>query len=603
MIFKKIRNNFSLLIDSSRQVWIFEFAYKLVAFAVLFPIVLLAINSLMKIAGISYLTNEYIQRVITHPIVIIAIFIAICAFVFYCTYEMTYLSVCFETKRTSCNASIVDIFYNSYKVFRRVFKPKHIVLSIFYFISILASNVTVLFNILYSETNTNLIKMYVLRNHWYIKAEVIFMFVIIYAIVIPGIYAMNICMMEGLGFREAYKKSAHMVKKHPMGTISALVVYNLVMLAIIGITYVLISVFLVAGVKILNMAYLGNAIFLSALRTERLIIKCILVCVAIPLSFSAISHMYYKYTDVDDITFEFTDIQEGPAKRRKIIYSIVLTAAVVADAFYLIMTFNNNPFENVAIFHETKVMAHRGASTETPENTMAAFQKAIDDMADYIELDVQLTSDGEVIVMHDSNAYRTTGVDENIVNMTYKEVRRLDAGSWYSDEYKGEKVPGLREVLELAQGKIKLNIELKPADNGEELARKTVALIEKYNMENDCVITSFSSSALSAAKSCDENIRVGYILSAAYGDYYDMKNIDFFSVNAAFLSKRTIDAIHNSGKQVYAWTVNNKDSIKNLTNKGVDGVITDNPVLARETIYSRDTSETIVNMIRYVFNQ
>ena len=248
-------------------------------------------------------------------------------------------------------------------------------------------------------------------------------------------------------------------------------------------------------------------------------------------------------------------------------------------------------------------MAHRGASTETPENTMAAFQKAIDDMADYIELDVQLTSDGEVIVMHDSNAYRTTGVDENIANMTYKEVRRLDAGSWYSVEYKGEKVPGLREVLELAQGKIKLNIELKPADNSEELARKTVALIEKYNMENDCVITSFSSSALSAAKSCDENIRVGYILSAAYGDYYDMKNIDFFSVNAAFLSKRTIDAIHNSGKQVYAWTVNNKDSIKNLTNKGVDGVITDNPVLARETIYSRDTSETIINMIRYVFNQ
>lgn len=360
MIFKKLRNNFSLLIDSSRHVWTFELAYKLVAFAVIFPIVLFTINFLMKIAGVNYLTNEYIQRAMTHPVVIFAIFLAMGIFVFYCTYEMTYLSVCFETKRTSCNASVVDIFYNSYKVFKNVFKPRHVGLSIFYFISILASNVTVWFNVLYSETNTNLIKMYIIRNHWYIKAEVIFMFVIIYAIVIPGIYAMNICMMEGLGFREAYKKSAHMVKKHPMGTISALVVYNLVMLAIIGITYVLISVFLVAGVKILNMAYLGNAIFLSALRTERLIIKCILVCVAIPMSFSAISHMYYKYTDVDDITFEFTDIQEGPAKRRKIIYSIVLTAAVVADAFYLIMTFNNNPFENVAIFHETKVMAHRG---------------------------------------------------------------------------------------------------------------------------------------------------------------------------------------------------------------------------------------------------
>lgn len=603
MIFKKMRNNFSLLIDSSRQVWIFEFAYKLVAFAVLFPIVLLAINSLMKIAGISYLTNEYIQRVITHPIVIIAIFIAICAFVFYCTYEMTYLSVCFETKRTSCNASIVDIFYNSYKVFRRVFKPKHIVLSIFYFISILASNVTVLFNILYSETNTNLIKMYVLRNHWYIKAAVILVFVIMYAVVIPGIYSMNICMMEGLRFREAYKKSARMVKKHPVGTISALVVYNLFILAIIGITYVLISVFLVAGVKLLNMAYLGNAIFLSALRTERFIIKCILVCVAIPLSFSAITHMYYRYTDIDDITFEFIDIQEGPARRRRIAYAVIMVAALVADACYLLISFNNNPFENVAIFHETKVMAHRGASTEAPENTMAAFQKAIDDMADYIELDVQLTNNGEVIVMHDSNAYRTTGVDANIVNMTYKEVKTLDAGSWFSDEYVGENVPSLKEVLELTQGKIKLNIELKPADNGTALAKNTVRIIEKYNMVNDCVITSFSESALKAVKTYNQEIKVGYILSAAYGDFYDMKNVDFFSVNAAFLSKRTIDAIHNSGKRVYAWTVNNKESIKNLTNKGVDGIITDNPVLARETIYSRDTSETIVNMIRYVFNQ
>ena len=603
MIFKKIRNNFSLLIDSSRQVWIFEFAYKLVAFAVIFPIVLLAINSLMKIAGISYLTNEYIQRVITHPIVIIAIFIAICAFVFYCTYEMTYLSVCFETKRTSCNASIVDIFYNSYKVFRRVFKPKHIGLSIFYFISIMASNVTVLFNILYSETNTNLIKMYVLRNHWYIKAAVILVFVIMFAVVIPGIYAMNICMMEGLGFREAYKKSARMVKKHPVGTISALVVYNLFILAIIGITYVLISVFLVAGVKLLNMAYLGNAIFLSALRTERFIIKCILVCVAIPLSFSAITHMYYRYTDIDDITFEFIDIQEGPARRRRIAYAVIMAAALVADACYLLISFNNNPFENVAIFHETKVMAHRGASTEAPENTMAAFQKAIDDMADYIELDVQLTNNGEVIVMHDSNAYRTTGVDANIVNMTYKEVKTLDAGSWFSDEYVGENVPSLKEVLELTQGKIKLNIELKPADNGTALAKNTVRLIEKYNMVNDCVITSFSESALKAVKTYNQEIKVGYILSAAYGDFYDMKNVDFFSVNAAFLSKRTIDAIHNSGKRVYAWTVNNKEAIKNLTNKGVDGIITDNPVLARETIYSRDTSETIINMIRYVFNQ
>ena len=83
MIFKKLRNNFSLLIDSSRHVWTFELAYKLVAFAVIFPIVLFTINFLMKIAGVNYLTNEYIQRAMTHPVVIFAIFLAVGIFVFY----------------------------------------------------------------------------------------------------------------------------------------------------------------------------------------------------------------------------------------------------------------------------------------------------------------------------------------------------------------------------------------------------------------------------------------------------------------------------------------------------------------------------------------
>jgi glycerophosphoryl diester phosphodiesterase len=121
-------------------------------------------------------------------------------------------------------------------------------------------------------------------------------------------------------------------------------------------------------------------------------------------------------------------------------------------------------------------------------------------------------------------------------------------------------------------------------------------------MVDKCVITSLDYYALKYTKKYDEKIQTGYILSVAYGDFYNMDSVDFFSVNASFLSKRTVDAIHNAGKQVYAWTVNNDTSIKNLTNKGVDNIITDNPVLAREVIYSRDTSETMLNMIKYVFN-
>ena len=123
-----------------------------------------------------------------------------------------------------------------------------------------------------------------------------------------------------------------------------------------------------------------------------------------------------------------------------------------------------------------------------------------------------------------------------------------------------------------------------------------------FHLEKEEVMRNPLHYALKYAKHYDTKIQTGYILSVAYGDYFNMPDIDFFSMNASFLSKRTVDAIHQSGKQVFAWTVNNQASIKNLTNKGVDNIITDNPVLARETVYSRDTSETLINMIKYVFN-
>lgn len=117
-----------------------------------------------------------------------------------------------------------------------------------------------------------------------------------------------------------------------------------------------------------------------------------------------------------------------------------------------------------------------GASTEAPENTLAAFKRAMDDMADYIELDVQLTADDEVVVMHDASAARTTGVDRKISEMTLEEVKQLDAGSSYSAEYAGEQVPTLEEVFQLTDGKIRINIELKTTASSVKLAEKVIEL-------------------------------------------------------------------------------------------------------------------------------
>ena len=100
----------------------------------------------------------------------------------------------------------------------------------------------------------------------------------------------------------------------------------------------------------------------------------------------------------------------------------------------------------------------------------------------------------------------------------------------------------------------------------------------------------------------NEDIRTGYVISAAYGGYYNMSDVDIISINQNLVNKSVIDAIHNNGKEIYVWTVNNSSRMKSLADMGVDNIITDDPVKAREVIYSRYTIREISYILEYVFN-
>lgn len=134
---ESLKNNVRLLRRSKRHVILFELTYKLLAVAVIYPILTAAINLCMKFAGIRYLTNEYIVKALTNPVVIIALFTGIILFVGYCIYEMAYLAVCFETKRKGNNASIIDNIYNAYLRLKNLIMNQSIPLFLFFFISII----------------------------------------------------------------------------------------------------------------------------------------------------------------------------------------------------------------------------------------------------------------------------------------------------------------------------------------------------------------------------------------------------------------------------------------------------------------------------------
>jgi glycerophosphoryl diester phosphodiesterase len=223
-----------------------------------------------------------------------------------------------------------------------------------------------------------------------------------------------------------------------------------------------------------------------------------------------------------------------------------------------------------------RVTAHRGHSRVAPENTLSAIRKAVECGADYAEMDVQLTADGVVVLLHDSDLKRVASDPRRIRGLTYDVVRKLDVGSYFDPSFAGERVPSLAEVINLFRGRIKLNIEMKLYEPDQRLARAVARLIREQDFESDCLVTSFNYDALQEVKETNPRVRTGLIVAYALGDVSRLE-VEALSVRADFLSDQVLRRAHRHGREVHVWTVNDTRQMNRLMHRGVDNIITDDP--------------------------
>lgn len=231
------------------------------------------------------------------------------------------------------------------------------------------------------------------------------------------------------------------------------------------------------------------------------------------------------------------------------------------------------------------VTFHRGDCTVAPENTLPAFRSAILKGGDRIELDVQMTSDGVVVVTHDSNLKRCTGKNAKVYDLTYAEVAQLDAGRWFSSRFADTRIPTLEQVLQLCRGRIGLNVEIKPSAATPALEAETVRLLREYGFDSsNCVITSQSYETLHKVKALAPEYPTGYILALGVGNYYDLPDADFFSVETTFITSGMVNAVHLRGKTVSAWTIDREKVATHMLELGVDDLITDKPDMVQDLL-------------------
>lgn len=237
------------------------------------------------------------------------------------------------------------------------------------------------------------------------------------------------------------------------------------------------------------------------------------------------------------------------------------------------------------------VIAHRGASKVTPENTMSAFRKAYDFGADMIETDVQLTKDRVPVLFHDEKLHKHTNGRGILSNFTFQELKKLDAGSWFSVDYQHEQIPKLEDLLLWAKDKILLNIEIKPEAvtenvNGgvEELV---IQLICELGMESNVLLSSFDYRAVRRCKQIHPEIKTGLLYNP---QQYGRENpctlvrenkADAFHCSSRELKLKWAQELNENQIPFFIYTVNRKNKMEKWIEKGAKGLFSDDPELLK----------------------
>ena len=226
------------------------------------------------------------------------------------------------------------------------------------------------------------------------------------------------------------------------------------------------------------------------------------------------------------------------------------------------------------------VIAHRGASADAPENTIAAFELGLEQDANGLELDVHLSADGHPVVIHDFTLERTTDGTGPVSGLRVRELKRLDAGGWRARRFRGQRIQTLQEVLERFRDRTRFWIELKAGSRVYPgIEERVVSMLEIYEVVDRTLVQSFDHDAIALTRSLNREVRVGALVEEApVGDGLLAAGVaNAICPGAGLVTETLLTKIREAGLECYVWTVNEPALMDRLVSWQVDGIITDRP--------------------------
>ena len=568
--------------------------------AVFKPLLTGVMKLALKAQGLSYLSDETIGTFIRSPLTWFFLLLIVLGMAFFTLFDICCIITCIHASFRKQAMPLLALMRKGLKTSLRVIYQRNIVMILYLLIIIPMTHALVISGYITKFTVSQFIVDYIMSHTWLAILYIGF-WIYIGLRSFHWIYSLHYFCLENCNFKQARKRSWKLQKNHYWTDLIIVLGWSA---ACIGIYYgvILSGSWLVSRVnQALPTQDLFSSLTLSGISLLMDVCGALFFCFDLPLFFICISLLFYyrKAAAGERIPRVFRDLDNAyrvtNTRWVKKIYMyrkriIALSIVVVIGVNFAYNFADRRGVLHMGLGNPVEVTAHRGYSAAYPENTIPAFKGAIQVGADWAELDVQQTADGEVIVMHDSNLKRTTGLDKEVWQVTWDEIKDLDNGSWFDKKYQTVRIPTLEEVLKVCRGKIHLNIEIKPSGHDKDLEEQVAKLLKKYHMRDTCVVSSLKYDSLRKIKEADDSIETAYITSVSYGNFTDLEYADGYSVESTLLSKSFVNKAQKAGKQIYVWTVNSEERLEKVVGMGIDNVITDDPVMAKELIYEQEHS-------------
>ncbi len=582
----------------------FELIYKLLLLSAGAPLLMLFLRITMRAANVNYISDEHVWVYLKNPatiavMILFVLFVAVCSLI-----EMAALTACFSCFGKGRTLTVAGMFRSGWDALKKAFRG-----GFRGFLKFAAFMPLIRFTLSSGVFMIPLLPLLRLAcrslriNGGIAVAVYILLELLLLIILISSCYSLHYLVLTDRSFNDAIRESKRVTRGKRLKHAVSVIAWGLSMIAAAAAVTFAASFVILLFIKGFGHPRKALISSIKALRYAVDIFAAVASFLAAPAIVCKLTGSFFDEVSGEEIILP----KRGGRKSGRLKRAAVMTTLVFVTGMLNISYFNGlyrgNISLNVGILSRTQITAHRGFSSAAPENTMYAFQEAVDIGSDYIELDVQLSADGEVVVIHDSKVDRTTDGKGKVADMTYAELQKLSAAYKYSSDevYFDAKIPLLSEVLEEVGDDILLNIEIKDTGNTALTTEKTVELVLEYGLESRCYITSFSYNVLKKVKQLEPKIKTGLIANTAATAFTRMENVDAISINYLLATPSVINTAHQNGKRVFVWTVDNEDDMKKMIALGVDNIITNRPDRAAKLVYSRNIGSWVLNLLETIF--